>query len=247
MRWARGWVLALGLLLGLATTGTGIAENLTRTSGTILGFDDDAGLVSVQTRLGQRSFFASDATLVFVNRRPAGVGELSVGAQADVAYRFDTMEARRIFVTREASVRGKVGDVDGDEVRFRVEKGAFITLDTDDQTVFSIEGIRVPDGEALIGLQADAVYEPANQSPLLLRLNASASEFRGRVVEVDDVAGTLRVKGSNATRTFTLGPLGVIRLKGVLTDLEDVPTGVRVLVAWRRQGGTPTALAVRSL
>jgi hypothetical protein len=246
MRVARWGFLAVLLLTGSAALLRAAEPHLTRTSGTIVGFDPESSLLTVNTRLGQKAFLVTNQTLFLLNNHGATRQDVGAGDEADIAYWFDTLEARRVHIHREVKQRGRVRDIAAGDVAFVVKRNTEITLESNDQTRFFIEGIRLEDEDALIGLQADAVYEPDNASPLLLTLDGDTDEFSGRVTAVDEGAGTFTVQNSARTRTFELSPAGTIRLDGVFSDLGDLTVGRKVFVAFVRDGTDLLALAVRN-
>lgn len=240
-------VLVLGGLLagwGGMRAGRAAEPHLTITTGTVISFGQQSSLLSVNTRLGPKVFLVVPQTVVLLNERPSTTASLVAGAEVELEYRFDTSEVFIVRITRETRQRGRVVSVTNNGLVFRLERGGQLNLTTDSQTELRLGGILLDNREALVGRRGSAIFQSGGQ--LLLRFAGEASEFRGRVVSVDELTSTLEVSGRR-NRTFTVSPAATVRLNDGITTLGALEPGDRVHVAFNRSGGVLQAAAVEAV
>ena len=212
---------------------------ITHAQGTVSGFDDDAGLLTIETRLGRRQFFITGGTLILLNGRAGDTGDFGGGNNgvnedyADVAYHIDSLEAVKVRLTREQRRSGRITAADDNSIDLRLRAGGALELEMDNQSRRRAAGVKVEDAAAMVGLNADAVFEPG--TGLLISIQAAASTLRGRVTAVDDTAETLTVDGPRDL-SFVVPDNATIRRAGQTATLADVAVGDRAQVVFARRG-----------
>ena len=232
---------AVTLLAGLARTGAA-EPALSEISGTVTGYDPDSDLFNVNTRLGPKLFLVTDDTEVTLNNRTTTMNQLMTGDLVTVEYRFDTSVVYTVDATREERARGRIVTVTNNAITVR-SSGENLALRPDAQSRVELQGIPLQDRSVLNRLDAVGIYQPG--SLLLLSLNASASDFSGRVGAVDSVNRTITVTGKKS-RTFSVNPVATVRRNGEFVTLANVQPGDRVRVAFAKSGGERVVLAMKA-
>ncbi len=220
------------------------ALHLTETTGTFLGYDDDAGVVSVNTRLGLRTLLVVPETLFVLNNRAVQPTALLPGDRVTIRYRFDTAVVYEVFATREARRSGVITAVRANQIDLRIGRGVTLTFTLDARTRVSLEGILLDDETVLVGKRATVVYEPGTN---LLALSVAGQGLRtgARITALDTVAGTVSI-GGRVPRTFVLDDTTTLRRNGEFAEITDLVVGDRVTIAFIRDGKTLRAQALQA-
>lgn len=237
-------LLVAALLMVLATVAfvrPAAALHLTETTGTVLGYDDDTTLLSVNTRLGPKTFVVTTGTLILLNNHTANLNNIQPNDKVTVRYRFDTSVAATVHLFRERRVAGTVVAGSDEELDVRIKGGAVVTFELNDSSRVDLEGILLDDLSVLEGRRVTAIYEPG--SFLLLSLKGESPRLAGRITAVDTAARTVTVSG-RTPRTVTLGTAATLRRSGAVVPITSLVVGDRVTIAYVRSGTTLQGLAL---
>lgn len=239
-------ILCLLMLAVMAVTpGRSQADpHLTVLRGNVAGFDTASTLLTVNAQIGRRQLFVNSQTLILLNNHTATTGNIQAGDTVTVHYRFDTLVAHLVSLTRERSQRGRVITAAANSVGIKV-RGAQLSLTTNARSLMNLSGIRIVDPRVLEGLEANTVYEPS-QNPLLLRLQANGKVRKGVIAGIDSETGTVTLTGKGGL-TLVVHENVTVRRGGLLADVEDLRVGDRIRAVTTRRGGVETLLAVNVL
>lgn len=220
------------------------APHLTETTGTFLGFDEDSGIVGVNTRLGTKQLIVVPETLFVLNNRAVQPAALLLGDQVTIRYRFDTAVVFEVFATREARRSGVITDVRANQLDLRIGRGVTLTFSLDSRTRVSLEGILLSDFSVLERKRATLVYEPGS-SLLALSVSGRALRAGARITAIDPNARTVSL-GGRRPRTFTLDDTATLRRNGEFVEIDDLVVGDRATLAFVRDGKTLRAQALQA-
>jgi hypothetical protein len=244
-------LLLLGLLLAAASPAPAPAHHdfptrpprLMDLDGTVVAFSADAGLMTVDTRLGVKLFEVSSRTQVLLNNRAAPLTAVQVGDHVRVTFRFDTGEAFEIRIFREVRARGIVRNVTPQGIELELERGGFITLRPDAHSRVTLSGIPLTNYEVLVGRPAVVLYEPG--SLLLLSLEARAARGVGALTALDPTTRALILSGARAWR-IEVDPAATIRRGNQFVLLTDLRVGERLVVIAVPESGRLRGLAIQA-
>lgn len=210
-------------------------------SGTVVGFDNSAQLLSVNTRLGLKRLLVNNRTLVLLNNHTAALTAITAGDEVTVDYQYDTSIANTIHLFREASRSGTVVSTTTNGISLRLKNGAILTLTTNAGSVVELGGIPLTSNSVLVGRRVTAIYEPGTFT--LLSLAGSSKTVKGTITAIDPVTRSLIISGRNAL-TFDISDDATVRRAGSAASLTDLAVGDRVVVAFLRDAGIVRALAI---
>jgi len=210
-------------------------------SGTVYQYDNSAGILSVNTRLGLKRFLVNNRTLVLLNNHSSTVTAITNGDEVTVDYQYETSTANTIHLIREASRTGTVVSTTSTSISVRLGNGAVLALNTNANSVIELGGILLTSNSVLVGRKVTAVYEPGTST--LLSLNGSSKTVNGTITSIDPTGRSLVISGRTPL-TFAINADATIRRAGSSAALTDLLVGDRVLVAYLRDAGTARALAI---
>ncbi|MFN3650680.1 MAG: hypothetical protein ACK47B_13980 [Armatimonadota bacterium] len=235
--------LLSGLGLCLTAAAAPAAEpRFMEESGTVVAFDEETGLLTLNGRLGARTFVVTPSTRVVVNNRAGDAGDISAGDQVELTYRLDTREIGRLRIINQTSARARVVSVTNQGVNVRID-GTVVTLQRNAATTFAVGGLRITDPSILTGLLADVRFEP--DSLVLLNASGRASRATGRIGAVDATAGVITLKGRRQRQFSTIPDVTVIR-NGVDATLASLQPDDRIEVVFTPGRRRDRALLLRA-
>lgn len=236
---------AAALLLLVAAAPLGAFQSLTVISGQFTSFTASSGLLAVNTRVGPRSLRVVAGTLVFLNSRTAGTGDLVANDTITVRYRFDTLEVARIDISREAKQRGTVGAVAATTFELKFRRGQ-LALRLDTLSRINLDGIPLTNRTVLTntGLPATVVYEP--RGLIILGANATGTLASGVISTITTGTRTVVVQTRTRAETIVLDANATILRNGNVAVIADLVVGDRVRCSFLRGTTTNRGLAIES-
>jgi hypothetical protein len=210
-------------------------------SGKVYTYDNEAQLLSVNTRLGLKRFIVTNSTVLLLNNHTTAFTNITTGDQVTVDYQYETSTANTIRLIREASRTGMVTSTTATGISLRLNSGAVLPLVINSSSVLELGGIPLTTHSVLVGRRVTAVYEPGTLA--VLSLEASSKTAKGTITAVDPTGLTLAISGKKAF-TFAISSDATVRRTGASAELTDLVVGDRVVVAYLREASTVRALAI---
>lgn len=230
--------LSLGLL---QTARAGFEQQTATVTGVILGFDEDDGILTVETRTNRLDLLLTNSTEIFVNGRSAAVNALQLDDRVTVTYETFTYRATRIEVNRQRKRSGRIVSVNGNNIVFKSKSGERVTLTRDASSRIRLEGRAVEDPAVLVRANAVATFDSSNRT--LLTLNASAASATGTVTAFDEEEATLTLSGRRAL-DFNIDENATIRRDGEIAEIADIVVGDTGTVLFLKQGSGRRAVLI---
>lgn len=209
-------------------------------TGTVIGYDTSSTLLSVQTRLGAKSFLITNTTIILLNNHTSTANNIQANDQVTVTYDYTTFKAIEVHLFREVTQTGTVKAVGTTSITVHLSIGGQVALTTNTNSVINLDDIPIATTSVLVGRSVNVVYEPT--SNLLLSLNAHSPLTKGTITAVNTTSKTVTVNG----QVFTLDLNATILRAGQTAAITTLVVGDKARVAWVKNGSARTALAIQA-
>jgi phage baseplate assembly protein gpV len=234
-------LLAAALLPGPASRADDVP--LTRMTGSVVSFDTDSQLLTVNTRVGSRQFVVSNLTQIFLNNRTSTTAQLVPGDPVTIEFNWVTSEARFVYITRQVTRKGTVAAATATRITLKLARGGSIALTTDDLSRVRVEGIPIDDFTILEGLKGTAVLQPGTFLTMSLQLQSNIA--RGTITALDPATRTVTIDGPRAG-AYVFPDNATFWVEDEFVEFEDLVVGRPARIAYKAKRNGPRGLAIET-
>jgi len=211
-------------------------------SGTVVTFDPSTQILTVNTRLGVKTFRLTTNTIILLNNHNAATTDILPGDDVTVTYIYPSFEATIVHLFRESTREGKITTATGTSVVLRINSNTTLNLTTNANSVLELAGIPITNTTVLAGRHARVVFE--TNTFVIISLSASAPTLNGAITAIDTASRTISVQTASKTVNLTVDAAATVRRDGTTSTLANLQVGDKVRVAYVQNRSTLRALAV---
>lgn len=239
---AWGIACLLGILAAAGYRPAAAAPVHPSISGTVVTFETGTQILTVNTRLGVKTFQLTTNTIILLNNHNAAATDILAGDQVTVTYLYPSFEALIVHLFRESTREGKITSATGTSVVLRLNSNTSLNLTTNGNSVLELAGIPITNTSVLVGRHATVVFE--TNTFAIISLSASAPTLNGAITAIDTASRTISVQTASRTVNLTVDTAATVRRDGATSTFANLQVGDKVRVAYVQNRGAFRALAI---